>query len=169
MRDDDLELDSDKLDILKIDFDDVALVHSPRIATYVFEGRVSASGKGVIIPDKVIIETREGTKVFPRSELQSIIEGGEREGSWWWFTLGFGLTSNKGNTDQFTYDSSFNVRREDRLTLLRLAYYATFGRTDGFQNGRGHLVNLDFSVFLFLRTEDPAPPPDPHVTIEKND
>ena len=151
MRDDSLEFDSDKLDMLNIDFADVALVHSPHIATYVFDGRVSASGKSVIIEDKVIIETNEGTKVFPRSELQSIVEGGERERDWWWFKLGFGLTLNKGNTDQLTYDSSFDVRREDRLTLLRLAYNATFGRTDGVQNVRRHLVSLDFKVFLSER------------------
>ena len=151
MRDDNLEFDSDKLDLLNIDFEDVALVHSPRIATYVFDGRVSETGKGVIIEDTVIVETDEGTKVFPRSELQSIIEGGEREKDWWWFKLGFGLTLNKGNTDQFTYDSSFDVRREDRLTLLRLAYNATFGRTDGVQNVRRHLVSLDFRVFLSKR------------------
>lgn len=151
MRDDNFEFDSDKLDLLNIDFEDVVLVHSPRIGTYVFGGRLSETGKGVIIEDKVIVETDEGTKVFPRSELQSIIEGGEREKDWWWFKLGFGLTLNKGNTDQFTYDSSFDVRREDRLTLLRLAYNATFGRTDGVQNVRRHLVNLDFRVFLSKR------------------
>lgn len=151
MRGENLEFDSDKLDMLNIDFNDVALVHAPRIGTYVFDGRVSESGKSVIIEDKVIIDTNEGTKVFPRSELQSIVEGGEREKDWWWFKLGFGLTLNKGNTDQFTYDSSFDVRREDRLTLLRLAYNATFGRTDGVQNVRRHLVNLDFSVFLSKR------------------
>jgi hypothetical protein len=151
MRDDKLEFDSDKLDMLNIDFADVALVHSPRTATYVFDGRVSASGKAVIIEDEVMIETKEGTKAFPRSELQSIVEGGERERDWWWFKLGFGLTLNKGNTDQFTYDSSFDLRREDRSTLLRLAYNATFARTDGVQNVRRHLVNLDFNVFLSKR------------------
>ena len=151
MRDDNLEFDSDKLDMLNIDFEDVVLVHSPRIETYVFHDRVSATGKGVIIDDKVIVETDEGTKVFPRSELQSIIEGGEREKDWWWFKLGFGLTLNKGNTDQLTYDSSFDLRREDRLTLLRLSYNATFGRTNGVQNVRRHLVSLDFNVFLSKR------------------
>jgi hypothetical protein len=151
MRDDNLEFDSDKLDLLNIDFEDVVLVHAPRIGTYAFDDRVSETGKAVIIEDKVIVETDEGTKVFPRSELQSIIEGGEREKDWWWFKLGFGLTLNKGNTDQFTYESSFDVRREDRFTLLRLAYNATFGRTDGVQNVRRHLVNLDFRVFLSKR------------------
>lgn len=151
MRDDNLEFDSDTLDTLNIDFDDVVRVHSPRMETYVFDDRTSVSGKGVIIDDKIIVETDEGTKIFPRSELQSILEGGERERDWWSLKLGFGLTLNKGNTDQFTYNSTFDVRREDRLTLLDVAYNATFGRTDGTQNVRRHLASLDFKVFVSKR------------------
>jgi hypothetical protein len=151
MRHDTLEFDSDDLGMLNIDFANVAGVHSPRIETYVFDERVSVSGKAIIIDDKVIIETEEGTKIFSRNELLSIIEGGERERDWWWLKLGFGLTLNKGNTDQLTYESSFDLRREDRLTLLALKYNASFGRTRGVQNVRRHIVNLDFKVFLSRR------------------
>lgn len=151
MRDDNLEFDSDKLDMLNIDFDDVTYVHSPRIETYAFEDRVSATGKAIILEDQIIVETEEGTKVFPRSELLSIVEGGEREKDWWWMKLRFGLTLNKGNTDQLTYDINFNVRREDDLTLLNLGYNANFGRTNGEQNVNRHLAQLDFKIFLSRR------------------
>jgi hypothetical protein len=151
MRNDNLEFDSDKLDMLNIDFADVTQVHSPRINTYVFDERVSATGKAVILQDKVIVETDEGTKIFPRSELESIVGGGQREKDWWWMKLRFGLTLNRGNTDQLTYDINFNVRREDRLTLLNLGYNANFGRTDGVQNVNRHLGDLDFKVFLSSR------------------
>ena len=120
MRDDNLEFDSDKLDMQNIDFADVTHVHSPVVNTYVFDDRISATGLAVITPDKVIVETDEGTKMFPRSELESIVAGGEREKDWWSMKLRFGLTLNKGNTDQLTYDINFNTRREDRMTLLDL-------------------------------------------------
>jgi len=151
MRDDNLEFDSDKLDMQNIDFADVTHVHSPAVNTYVFDDRISATGLAVITPDKVIIETEEGTKTFPRSELESIVAGGEREKDWWSMKLRFGLTLNKGNTDQLTYDIKFNVRREDRLTLLDLNYNTTFGRTDGVQNVNRHLGEFDFKVFLSSR------------------
>ncbi|MGD8824959.1 MAG: DUF481 domain-containing protein, partial [Myxococcales bacterium] len=151
MRDDNLEFDSDKLDMLNIDFADVTQVHSPQVNTYVFDERVSATGKAIILEDKVIVETDQGTKVFPRSELESIVQGGEREKDWWWMKLRFGLTLNKGNTDQLTYDINFNVRREDRLTMLNLNYNANFGRTDGVQNVNRHLGDLDFKVFVSSR------------------
>ena len=151
LRDDNLEFDSDKLDMQNIDFADVTHVHSPVVNTYVFDDRISATGLAVITPDKVIVETDEGTKTFPRSELESIVAGGEREKDWWSMKLRFGLTLSKGNTDQLTYDILFNVRREDRLTLLDLNYEAMFGRTDGVQSVNRHLGEENFKVFLSSR------------------
>ncbi len=150
MRNENLEFDSDKLDMLYLDFADVALVHSPQVNTYVFDDRISATGPAVITADHVIVQTDEGTKVFPRSELESIVEG-ERERDWWSMKLRFGLTLNRGNTDQLTYDINFNTRREDRLTLLDLNYNATFGQTDGTQNVNRHLGQFLFNVFLGSR------------------
>jgi putative salt-induced outer membrane protein YdiY len=151
MRDDNLEFDSDKLDMQNIDFADVGHVHSPAVNTYVFDDRISATGLAVITPDKVIVETDEGTKTFPRSELESIVAGGEREKDWWSMKLRFGLTLNKGNTDQLTYDIDFSTRREDDMTLLDLGYNASFGQTGGVQNVNRHLGELDFKVFLSSR------------------
>jgi putative salt-induced outer membrane protein YdiY len=151
MRDDNLEFDSDKLDMQNIDFADVTHVHSPVVNTYVFDDRISATGRAVITPEKIIVETDEGTKTFPRSELESIVAGGEREKDWWSMKLRFGLTLNKGNTDQLTYDIKFNTRREDRMTLLDLTYNASFGRTGGTQNVNRHLGEEDFKVFLSSR------------------
>jgi hypothetical protein len=150
MRNDKMEFDSDKLDMLYLDFADVSLVHSPQVNTYVFDDRASATGPAVITAEHVIVQTEEGTKTFPRSELESIIEG-ERERDWWSMKLRFGLTLNRGNTDQLTYDINFNTRREDRLTLLDLNYNATFGRTGGVQNVNRQLGEFLFNVFLGSR------------------
>jgi hypothetical protein len=151
MRDDNLEFDSDKLDMQNIDFADVSHVHSPVVNTYVFDDRISAIGRAVITPEKVIVETIDGTRTFPRSELDSIVAGGEREKDWWSMKLRFGLTLNKGNTDQLTYDIKFNTRREDEMTLLDLTYNASFGQTGGTQNVNRHLGEEDFKVFLSSR------------------
>lgn len=151
LHDDNLDFDSDKLDMLSIDFADVTQVHSPQVNTYVFDDRVTETGKAIITKDKVIIETKEGTKVFDRSQLLSIVEGGEREKDWWSMKLRFGLTLNRGNTDQLTYDIKFNTRREAKITLLDLDYEATFGKTGGEQNVNRHLGKLNFQVFVSRR------------------
>ena len=151
MRDENLEFDSDKLDMLNLDFGDVALVHSPQVNTYVFDDRISATGKAVITEDLVIVQTvDEGTQTFLRSELESIVQG-QKEKDWWSMKLRFGLTLNRGNTDQLTYDINFNVKREDRLTLLDLNYNTSFGQTNGVQNVNRHLGEAIFQVFLGSR------------------
>ena len=43
MREDEIEFDSDKLDVVKFDWADVVEFHSPNINTYVFDGRISAT------------------------------------------------------------------------------------------------------------------------------
>jgi hypothetical protein len=150
MRNEKMEFDSDKLDMLYLDLADVSLVHSPQVNTYVFDDRASATGPAVITAEQVIVQTDEGTKTFPRSELESIVEG-EKERDWWSMKLRFGLTLNRGNTNQFTYDIKFNTRREDRLTLLDLNYNATFGKTNGVQNVNRQLGEFLFNVFLGSR------------------
>jgi len=147
MRDDTMEFDSDDLGMLYIDFGDIALVHSPQANTYVFDDRVSATGSAVVTEDVIICQTDEGTKTFPRSELESIVEG-ERERDWWSMKLRFGLQLNRGNTNQMTYNIDFNTKREDRLTLLDLNYNGTFGSTDGEQIVKRHLGEGLFNVFL---------------------
>lgn len=151
MRDDNLEFDSDKLGMQNIDLGDVTHIHSPVVNTYVFDDRISATGRAVVTPDRIIVETIDGTRTFPRSELESIVAGGEREKDWWSMKLRFGLTLNKGNTDQLTYDILFSTRREDRMTLLDLSYNTTFGRTGGVQNVNRHLGEEDFKVFVSSR------------------
>ncbi len=150
MRDESMEFDSDELGMLYIDFGDIATVHSPQTNTYVFDGRISATGPAIITEDTIIVQTDQGTKTFPRSELESIVEG-ERERDWWSMKLRFGLQLNRGNTDQLTYNIDFNTRREDRLTLLDLNYNGSFGRTDGVQNVKRHLGEGLFQVFLGSR------------------
>ncbi len=151
MREDTLEFDSDKLDMQNIDFADVTHIHSPTVNTYVFDDHVSVTGRAVVTPEKVIVETEEGTKTFARSEMESIVSGGEREKDWWSMKLRFGLTLNRGNTDQLTFNVDFNTRREDDLTLLDLNYNTSFGRTGGVQNVNRHLGELVFKVFLSHR------------------
>jgi hypothetical protein len=148
MRDGKLEFDSDKFDAQDIDFTDVTEIHSPHVYTYVFEDQTSELGRGVITADKVIVQTDEGAKTFDRSELQAIVPGGEREKEWWSMKLGFGLTFNRGNNDQLTYNLTFNVHREDRSTLLNLDYGSSFGRTSGVQNVNRHIGGVVFQVFL---------------------
>ena len=151
MRDDRLEFQSRHLGTESVDFAKVLSIHSPNVNTYVFDRRIAATGLAIITEDKVIVETRRGTRTFPRSELEGIVQGGERERDWWSTRLRFGLTLNRGNTDQLTFEVLFNVHREDRMTRLDANYHGSFGLADGVQNVDRHLADFDTNVFFSSR------------------
>jgi hypothetical protein len=92
MRNGDFEFDGDKTDLIRKGWSNVDQLHSPQIKTYVFRNRVDAMGRAMVTRDEVIVETEDGIKTFPRSELISILKGGQRERDWWVLELGVGFT-----------------------------------------------------------------------------
>ncbi len=148
MREDNLEFDSEDFDTLVIELKDIAAIHSPQVNTYVFKDRSDATGRAVLVGDHLIIETEEGVKAFPRAELHGIVEGAVKERNWWSTSLLFGLTFNRGNANQLTYNINWDILREDQLTRLFLNYNGTFGKTDGTQTVNRNLGSLNFSVFV---------------------
>ena len=151
LREDVLEFDSDELDMQSLDFADVSEVHSPQINTYVFDDHIDVMGRAVITKDTVILETEEGIKTLPREGLLSIVEGGARERDWWSTKLRLGLTGNRGNTDQLTYNINFGVRRADKYTRTTLTYDGTFGQADGAQTVNRHLGGFEVKLFVSKR------------------
>ena len=148
MREDNLEFDSQEFDTLVIELKDVAAIHSPQVNTYVFKDRSDESGRAVLIGEHLIIETEEGVKVFPKAELHGIVEGAAKERNWWSTKLLFGLTFNRGNADQLTFNINWDILREDQLTRLMLNYNGTFGKNDGTQTVNRNLGSLNLSVFV---------------------
>ena len=78
MREDRIEFDSDKLDVVEFDWDKVDQLHCPQINTYVFEDKLDVVGRAVITKDTVLVETADGVVSYPRVELLSIVDGEPR-------------------------------------------------------------------------------------------
>ena len=151
MRDDKMEFDSDKLDLVKLDWEKVDELHSPQINTYVFEGKIDVIGRAVVTKDTVLVETEEGVQSYPRSELLSILEGGTRELHWWSMKLGTGFSANAGNTDQGSLTVYFQVMRADYRTRSRARYDGTVGYADNEQNVNRHIGVVGVTLFLSKR------------------
>jgi hypothetical protein len=126
----------------------VESIHCPRIMTYGFKSNVDVSGKGMVTKDQVIIETEEGVKTYPRSELVSIIDGAPRERTWWSTRLSLGFSANAGNTNQGSVNTQFTVLRFDRRTAASIGYNGSIGYANDAVNVNRHLA--DFNVDLFL-------------------
>ncbi|MBT8469108.1 MAG: DUF481 domain-containing protein, partial [Deltaproteobacteria bacterium] len=151
MREKDIEFDSDKLDLLNFSWSKVSELHSPRINTYGFEGRIVIAGRAVVTKEKVIIETADGVVTYPRDQLLAILEGAERERNWWSTKLAVGLSANAGNTNQGQLNGSWNLVRADPQTRSVISYTGTFGYANQEQNVNRHLGEAGVTVYYSRR------------------
>jgi putative salt-induced outer membrane protein YdiY len=148
MRNGDFEFDGDKTDLIRKGWSNVDQLHSPQIKTYVFRNRVDAMGRGMITRDEVIVETEDGIKTFPRSELISILKGGQRERDWWVLELGVGFTGAFGNSNQSSINADFGLGRHDQRTSTVLLYEGTFGAANREVNVNRHLGQVGVTLFV---------------------
>lgn len=151
MREKDFEFDSDKLDIITKAWSKVDQLHSPQVNTYVFKGGFDVMGRAVVTKDEVIIETTEGVKTFPRSELLSILEGGRRERDWWSMRLSAGFSGTAGNTNQGSLNASWSLERADQRTHSGIGYDGTFGYANKEQNVNRHVGTAGVRLYIWDR------------------
>jgi len=151
LRDGTLEFDSDELDMLKLDWDDVAELRTAREHTYAFEGRRVVSGTAIIVDDVVTIRVGDEVETFARHELVGMVAGRPRELNYWRGDLGFGLTARSGNSNQSDVSANFSLTREDAWTRSRLSYLGSLSEVEGAQTANNHRASLKLDVFLSRR------------------
>ena len=149
MRDGDLEFESDELNDLTFDWEDVWEVFSPSRNSYGFENRRVAVGTAVINREEVVVATEEGEERFPREKLLSIIPGDDF--NFWTAKVSLGLTARAGNTEQTEFTASAFARRESELTRMRFDYNGAIGTIDGDLNVNNHRANAKIDVYLTRR------------------
>jgi hypothetical protein len=110
--DDKLEFDSDELDLLELDWDDIKEIRGYRQHSVRFEGPVTVVGVLKVVGDKVFVITEEKVFEFNRSDLISIAYGEEKEIGYWSAKISLGLDIRKGNTDQINYSTSPYAKRQ---------------------------------------------------------
>lgn len=125
-----LEFDSDELDLLDLDMDDVKqirsagnqriLVETGRRDTEVMQGKLIVNG------EKVQLISNNQTNEIKRVDLVSIAGGSTSEWDNWSGNLAFGLTLRGGNTETADVNTSFNIRRRTAMTRFNADYLATY-------------------------------------------
>jgi len=151
MRDEDIEFDSDKLDLVNFSWDKVDQLHSPRINTYVFDDKFDVAGRAVVTKDKVLIETADGVESYPRDELLSILRGEPRERNWWSTRLSVGFSGTAGNTNQAQLNTAWDLRRADQRTRTELRYDGTFGYANGALTVNRHVGVAETKLYISKR------------------
>ena len=152
MYSDSLEFDSDKLDLLEIDWEDVKYLKSYRASEVNIEGHEPVTGSLQISGSVVTLTRGEEVQEFDRDRLISLTPSAEREADLWEIKFNLSLNIKKGNTEQLDYTSKFNTKRRTAKTRFLLDYIGNISKN---QSGDGtlsdtinnHRVNTSFNVY----------------------
>jgi len=147
-----LEFDSDKLDLLNIDWDDVKYLKSYRPSSVNIEYREPVKGSLQVSGEKVTITTGEEVQEFDRIELVSLTPAGDKELDLWAIKFTLGLNVRSGNTDQADYSSKLGVKRRTAKSRFSLDYIGNISKIKSAQGDltetvNNHRVNTGLDVY----------------------
>jgi len=151
MRDGEMVFDSDELDELTIDWDDITALRSPRLHTYVFEGRRVHTGTASMGEKRITVATEEGEFEFRRRELVRIVSGDQSERNWWSGELSIGLIARAGNTDSTDLTGQFDMTREAAITRFSVHYNGAISTQGAVETANNHRANLAFDIYVSRR------------------
>jgi putative salt-induced outer membrane protein YdiY len=147
-----LEFDSDKLDLLSLDWEDIRQVITHRPHMMLTEDRVQYFGGLRINNDEVeVIDVNGTSRKFHRDDLVSIVEGSPKEWDYWSFKLGLGATFQRGNTEQTDVNISARIRRRTAANRFSLDYMGQSTVIDNAETANNHRANSFFDVFASRR------------------
>lgn len=142
-----LEFDSDELDSLSIDLEDIRQIRGGSIKNVRLNGPLTFFGLLQVTEDQVIITQGDTQRVFKRTDLVSITSGGVSEADKWSVKVNLGLDLSEGNTEQTNFSGSADIRRrtaDNRFVLTSLSQYSKSQGTVTAENTR---VTAFFDVF----------------------
>ena len=149
LSDENLEFDSEELDLLHLDWGDVAELRSPRILTYAFEDDTRHyPGTATMRDGRFQIRVGDEVLGFPRDRILTIIEGRPREINFWSAKLGLGLIGRSGNTDQADLNSTVIIRRRSTRAFLDVQYLANYSETNSVRTVENQRAEAKFDYLI---------------------
>lgn len=151
MRREKFEFDSDELDDLEFDWGDVSEFRSPRIHTFAFTGRRTATGVGRVDKKQVIVLTALGEQSFERGDLISIVSSGTNELQRWSGGASIGLTVRSGNTNQVDALLLADIKRRTAFSRLALDYRGNYSSVSGAKTVNNQKFDARIDRYLYKK------------------
>jgi len=148
---DSLEFDSDKLDLLTLDWEDVRYVETHIPGSAYIEGVGTVYGFFEISKNEIIVTNGDDVKEYKRSELVSFITGGEKELDYWSAKITLGLIVRSGNTDQIDYNAKAHVKRQTSFSRFIADYIGNISNTQDIETVNEHTVTMSHDIFKTRR------------------
>jgi hypothetical protein len=138
---DKVEFDSDILDELTIDGEDVDQFYSPRTFGLSIRGRELVTGRVWLKGDRVTVLIGEIEQEFSRRELVAIAMSTERERDRWSGDISLGINIRQGNSEFVEYNMIAGIERRTPQSRTFVDYLGNFNETEGVRVANNHRVS----------------------------
>jgi len=128
MYDDELEFDSDNLDMQTIDWDDVSELRSKEILSIRMANGTIAEGYLVVKGGELRLVKEGVSQNFKLNQLLSIASSGENERDLWDGYINLGANLRRGNTVQFDYTFAAGIQRRSSSSRFKTDYTANYSK-----------------------------------------
>jgi len=128
--DDKLEFDSDELDLLTLDWEDVKEVRSAGTMQVGLLENGVATGQLLVDADGVRV-MGDDDQVFERSEVLTLTAGAPKEINYWSGKVTIGANAREGNSEQVEFSSKADFQRRTPANRVSFDYLGNFNRTEG--------------------------------------
>jgi len=148
--DDDLEFDSDELDLQTFAWEDVAEVRTGQVMEVGLLGGEVVVGKLVIVGQTVRVH-REGEKPLElnRAEILTITSGVPTKGLRRWSSkVSLGMTLRQGNVDQLDTNVNADLKRRTAYDRVEIEYIANFSENEEVETVHNQRASGTWDHFL---------------------
>lgn len=142
-----LDFDSEELDDLTFDWEDIREIRSARTMQVAFLDDVIAVGKLYVDGEQIRVM---GEKDYQsqRSQVLSITAGEPKERNYWSGKVGVGINFRSGNTEQKETNGQANIVRRTPKNRIKFDYLGNFSESDGTSIADNQRVSTGWNRFL---------------------
>ena len=143
-----VEFESDELDDLSLDWDDIAEIRASRDFTILLDGPVEIWGKIHLNGDKMFVASPSGNYQFHRKSVYRMVDGRPNRANYWSGGFSLGGTVRSGNNDQVDYTASLYLLRQTGRSRLPFTIYSSYGEVDSQRNTDNQRLNTQYDYYL---------------------
>jgi hypothetical protein len=150
MYEESMEFDSDELDLLTLDWEDIQVVRSGQTVQIAFEDDVIATGKLLVDGDSIWVMGEQDYE-STRSLVLSITPGEPKERNFWSGKFGAGLNVRTGNTEQTEFNANANFKRRTPKNRINIDYLGSFSESDNTTIADNQRLSAGWNRFVSKR------------------
>jgi len=143
-----LEFESDELDELSLDWDDVREVRTNRPFSVLRGDRTTVTGAVTVFEERVIVKTETGEYHTNRSNVTRMVTGSVHERDHWSGKVTLGAVARSGNTDQVDLSTLFSAKRRTASSRLDLRMMGAYSEVNQEQTVNNERFEGTYDIFV---------------------